>query len=210
MYKCIIFDFDGTLADSRGIFVSVYNQIAIRHHYRQIDADGLDYLRTLSIRERCKFLKVPLYRIPFLASEFLGMYRNVLDQLRLFEGIGELIALLFEQGFEVAIISSNTERNIRECLAINHIQSIDKIYCSTSLFGKDKLIRRFLKKYGWSSEQVLYVGDEVRDIESCKATGVRIAWVDWGYDSRETAMLSHPDYVISAPKQILAVARDEW
>jgi phosphoglycolate phosphatase len=210
MFKCIIFDFDGTLADSRDVFVSVYNQLARNHNYREIGADGLDQLRLLSIRDRCRYLKVPLYRIPFLAGEFLSIYKNALGQIRLFEGIDHLLSELNIKGFQVAIISSNTERNITEFLAANNITSIKQVYCSTSLFGKDKLIRRFLKKYSLRPDQVLYVGDEVRDIEACKATGVRIAWVDWGYDSRDTAMLSNPDYLISKPYEILAVARGEW
>jgi phosphoglycolate phosphatase len=206
MFKCIVFDFDGTLADSREVFVSVYNQIAAKYNYRQIERGGHDHLRTLPILDRCRYLKVPLYRIPFLAGEFMSLYKDVLGQIKLFEGCDELLSSLHAKDFQVAIISSNTERNISEFLTANHITSIDQIYCSTSLFGKDKLIRRFLKQNNLKPEQVLYVGDEVRDIEACKTTGVPVAWVDWGYDSRATALLSKPDYAVSSPGDILRIA----
>src|SRR5215217_6904305 len=101
MIKYVIFDFDGTLADSREVFVPLYNQIARKHNCRLIEPDGLEYLRTLSIKERCRYLKVPLYRIPFLASEFLGLYKDAMLQVKLFEGITELLNALHNNGLEI-------------------------------------------------------------------------------------------------------------
>ncbi|KAA0992211.1 HAD-IA family hydrolase [Dyadobacter aurulentus] len=209
MVKYVIFDFDGTLADSREVFVPLYNQIARKHNYRPIEPDGLEYLKTLSIRERCRYLKVPLYRIPFLASEFLGLYKAALSQVKLFKGIEELINALHNNGLQIAIISTNSERNISDFLAANGIDKISKIYCSTSLFGKDKLIRGFLKKYNLKPNEVLYVGDEVRDIEACKKAGVKIAWVSWGYDSMETALRANPDFVVLEPAGVLDVVLEK-
>jgi len=81
MIKYVIFDFDGTLADSKEVFISVYNQIAAKKGYRQIESGNLEYLRSLSIPERCKYLKVPIYRIPFMATEFLSLYKTELQQV---------------------------------------------------------------------------------------------------------------------------------
>jgi len=207
MLKYIIFDFDGTLADSKEVFISVYNQIADKHDYRQIEPGNLQYLRTLTITERCRYLKVPMYRIPFLATEFLSRYKQALDRVKLFDGIRELLLGLNALGLETAIISSNAEHNIAGFLSANEIGSVSKIYCSSNLFGKVKLINGFLKKYKLGPEQVIYVGDEVRDIVACKKAGVKIVWVDWGYDGRETAVSEKPDYMVSSPSQILNLAQ---
>ena len=208
MLQYIIFDFDGTLADSKEVFISVYNQIAIKHNYRQIESTNLQYLRTLTIAGRCRYLRVPLYRIPFLASEFLTRYKQTLDQVKIFDGINELMLELDKIGIKMAIISSNAESNITGFLSANGIGHISQIYCSTNLFGKTKLINGFLKKFDLRAEQVLYVGDETRDILACKNAGVKIAWVEWGYDMRETAVAARPDYLVSDPSEILNIARE--
>lgn len=208
MLKYIIFDFDGTLADSKDVFISVYNQIATSNNYRQIDSDNFKYLQTLTISERCRYLKVPVYRIPFLATEFLTNYRRALKKIRLFGGIKELLTALNDQGFDIAIISSNAERNISEILSDNQIDYICKIYCSTKLFGKATLIKGFVRKYALQPEEVLYIGDEVRDILACKKAGVKIVWVGWGYDSFETAAIAKPDYVVSDPSEVLFIAQE--
>jgi phosphoglycolate phosphatase len=205
MIKCVIFDFDGTIADSKAVFISVYNQIAEKYNYKHLESDQLQHLRMLTFNERCRYLRVPLYRIPFLAGEFLAHYKNELRHIKLFDGMRGLLEDLHASGFETAIISSNEKSNISGFLAENGIHSIDKIYCSTSLFGKHKLIKGFLKTYKLLPDNVLYVGDEVRDIVACKKAGVKIAWVDWGYDLKEAVADEKPDYLISNPMEIISI-----
>lgn len=207
MIKCVIFDFDGTIADSQAVFISVYNQIAKKYNYRHIELEKLQHLRMLTFNERCRYLRIPIYRIPFLAGEFLATYKKELRQVKLFDGMKELLADLDASGFETAIISSNDKNNISEFLTDNGIHSLDKVYCSTSLFGKHKLIKGFLRKYKLMPDNILYVGDEVRDIVACKKAGVKIAWVDWGYDLKEAVMDAAPDYLISDPGEIITLVR---
>jgi phosphoglycolate phosphatase len=203
MIKYIIFDFDGTLADSKAIFLSVYNDIAAKRQFRPITTDNLAHLRTLSIAQRCKYLKVPMLSIPFLSSEFLNAYRSLSKQIRLFDGISELLSQLKSRGYELAVISSNSEKNIFEILHENQVTDISKVYCSTSLFGKDRLIKGFLKKYNLKKDEILYIGDEQRDIIACKNTGVKIVWVAWGYDTQAFITSDNPDYIALKPSDIL-------
>jgi phosphoglycolate phosphatase len=44
-YRLAIFDFDGTLADSFPFFVSVFNELAMRHRFRSIDLAEVERLR---------------------------------------------------------------------------------------------------------------------------------------------------------------------
>nr|WP_295921882.1 HAD-IA family hydrolase [uncultured Dyadobacter sp.] len=206
MIRYVIFDFDGTLADSRAVFLSAYNELARKRGYTPIGAGDLQHLRTLTISDRCRHLGVPMYYIPFLAAEFLSLYKKQLHHIKLYEGIRELLDALRSRGIETAIISSNSESNITAFLSLNRIDSIRKIHCSRNLFGKEKLIRQFLKRYDLSAENILYVGDETRDIEACKKAGVKIAWVDWGYDSLQMVAPLEPDYIVSAPGEILTHA----
>jgi len=210
MISYVIFDFDGTLADSKDVFISVFNQLATKKGYRQIESENLQFLRGLTIAARCRYLSVPMYQIPFLAAEFLALYKKELPQVKLFNGIRELLAGLHAIGCKTAIISSNDERNIAGFLSSNKVDSVTEIYCKASLFGKDKLIAKFLKKYNLRPNQVLYVGDETRDIIACQRAGVKIAWVEWGYDIRETACAANPDYLVSRPGEILTIVKQVW
>lgn len=78
MVKYIIFDFDGTLVDSKDVFIEAYNQLAEKHNYKQIKNEELEELRKLSIRERCKALNFPMYKIPFLYQNYMLCIKTLL------------------------------------------------------------------------------------------------------------------------------------
>ncbi|QUH26540.1 HAD-IIIA family hydrolase [Serpentinicella alkaliphila] len=205
MKKYIIFDFDGTLADSENIVISVCNQMAAKHNFSKIKKEDIEYLRGLSLMDKCKFLNVPAYKLPFWAVDFYGLFRAALDSLRLFDGIKELLEELNNKGYNLAIISSNSEDIIREFLKKNEINYFNKIYCSSNLLGKDKVIRSFLKKYNIKNSDAIYVGDELRDIVASKKNDLKVIWVDWGFDKIDVVKYEKPDFIVSSPKDILDV-----
>jgi phosphoglycolate phosphatase len=205
MIKYVIFDFDGTLADSKDVFLSVWNQLADKYKYKKIRYEDLESIRKLSIKERCKLLDFSLYKIPFMAPDLYKLYQSSIQNVMLFDGIKELLDGLQGRGYRIAIISSNSESNIREFLQKNQINYIDEILCSSKIFGKDKIIKKFLNTHKLNKAEAIYVGDEVRDIEACQKIGIPIIWVGWGYDAMELVKKKNPDYMVHAPKDILDI-----
>lgn len=205
MNKFIIFDFDGTLVDSKDVSISVFNQLADKHKFKKINPNDFESLRRLSIMERCKAVNFPLYKIPFLAGEAYVLYKSSSSNLVLFDGIKNLLDKLKNKGYSLAIISSNSEYNIREFLQKNQIDYIKDVFCSNNIFGKDKIIKYFLKFHKLKKSDVIYVGDEIRDIVGCKKAGVKVIWVGWGYDVIDMAKQESPDYMVNSPIEILEI-----
>ncbi|AWH84845.1 HAD family hydrolase [Flavobacterium album] len=204
MYKYIVFDFDGTLVDSRGIFLSLYNALAAKYGYAPMTADNLEYLRGLSIGERCKVLKVPMYRLPFLASAVIKGYKAAIPSLQFNEGMQEMLRSLSAQGMPFAILSSNSKSNIKEFFTLREM-AVDAVYTSSKIFGKDKMLQKFLKDKSLDASEILYVGDEARDIIACKKARVKVAWVSWGYDSHAAITGLEPDHIINYPSELLEI-----
>lgn len=205
MIKYVLFDFDGTLVDSKEVLISTINQLAGKYQFKSIGQQDIEILKSLSVRERCRYLRLPLYKIPFLALDVYKLYYKSLNQLSLFRGIKELLSDLKKNGYEVAIISSNSEKNIREFLQQNQISGIREVICSNNILGKEKLIRKFLKAGRLKNSEVIYIGDELRDITACKKSNIKIVWVSWGYDELESIQQEEPDYIVYKPAEILAL-----
>lgn len=201
-YKYIVFDFDGTLVDSRSVFIALYNELADKHGYTRMTEDNLQYLRGLSIPERCKFLNVPLYRIPFMVTAVIKKYSDAVATLQFNEGIAELLQSLDENNIPFAVLSSNSKKNITQFFTLKGIVNND-VFCSRSIFGKHVLINKFLNEKNLKPSDILYVGDELRDVIACHKTGVKIAWVSWGYDSEASLKNNKPDYIVHNPAGLL-------
>src|SRR3954451_19595424 len=67
-YDLAIFDFDGTLADSAIWMAGVFNDVADRFGYRRVSEDELQMLRGRSNREIVRYLGVPAWKLPFIAT----------------------------------------------------------------------------------------------------------------------------------------------
>jgi hypothetical protein len=74
---------------------------------------------------------------------------------------------------------------------------------SNNLFGKDRSIRKFLSRFCVDKGGLIYVGDELRDIEACRLAGVRIVAVTWGFDPAPLIESGKPDFIATTPGDVL-------
>ncbi|MGE7908592.1 HAD-IA family hydrolase [Lysinibacillus xylanilyticus] len=203
--KYIIFDFDGTLADSTAVFASAWNTIAQKYKFKGIELKEIESLKKLSIAERSKLFDFPMYKLPMILPQFYRLYRQSLNDVHLYDGIKEVLMEIDKKGYKILIISSNSQENILEFLKLNNIHCVSKVLSSTRIFGKDKVIKKFLKDSGITPSEVFYIGDEQRDIVACKKVGVPIIWVSWGYDAIEVVQHEEPEYKVNTPQEILNI-----
>lgn len=203
--KHIIFDFDGTLADSTAVFASAWNTLAQKYKFKGIELKEIDTLKKLSISERSKLFDFPMYKLPMILPQFYKLYRQSLNDVHLFEGMKEVLIEIDKRGYKILIISSNSKENILEFLKMNGIHCVADVLCSNRIFGKDKVMKKFLKEANVDSSDVVYIGDEQRDIVACKKAGVPIIWVEWGYDAKEVVQNDEPEYSVSTPQEILEI-----
>jgi len=205
LIKHVIFDFDGTLADSMELGLQVYNDIAEKYHCKEMTMDELRSLNHMPIKERIKHAGIPSYRIPQMLVEGLLKFRQLIGSIHVFEGIPELLENLKKEGLGLSIISSNSFENINDFLQKNCLNVFDSVISVSNLFGKDKSIRRYVKKLDVAVDEVIYVGDEIRDIEACKKVPVQSISVTWGYDSLDLLKKGSPDFIVSKPDEILEI-----
>ena len=189
--ELVIFDFDGTLADSIAWTMSVFNRIASKHRFRQTTEAELESLRGKTNREILEYLGVSNWRLPLIARHVRRLNAESLHEIRLFDGIGDMLAELAASGISVAILSSNAEANVRKVLGPSQA-FVSEFVCGVSLFGKAGKLRKLARRHGRDPHRVLTVGDEVRDIEAARVAGLSCAAVGWGYATPDLLKASSP------------------
>ncbi len=202
----LVFDFDGTIVDSLRAVFEIGNRIAPKYGFRQVKEEEIESFRGKGSRKVLETLNISLPKAPFVLGEIKKELSKETEKLPAVKGIGKALRDLVKDGVRIGILTSNSESNVKRFLQKNSLDFFDFIYCGSSLFGKDKLIRKMLKERELDPSKVVYVGDETRDIEACQKCDLRIAAVTWGFNNHEVLENHRADWVIDRPQELLNLA----
>lgn len=202
MITQVIFDLDGTLVNSLDVFIKVGNQMAEKYGYQTLNEERIKELMMLPMKKRIESLKIPKFKLLKLGMEAMKIYSDYASKVEPIKGIKEMIEGLYAQGYGLNIVSSNTLDNINAFLEANQLKLFNNIQSSKGLFDKNVTINKLISKLGVKKDEVIYVGDEYRDIEACKKVGIKIISVLWGFDPKELLEKAEPDFIVSKPHEI--------
>lgn len=211
LYKSIIFDFDGTLIDSRndiaGAQLWVLNQLGVTHYKPE---DIFPYIG--------KSLQVTFTHLlpPALHSridEAVGMYREyylprALLTTKPFPGVRETLDALLVRGVRMAIASTKKQAQL---LRVAEHFKIDR--CFVQLQGSDNIpykpdpfiVNKIIADQQWDSAETLMVGDTDSDVVAGQRAGIATCAVTYGSLTEEQLRAFSPNYIIRRLPELLEV-----
>jgi phosphoglycolate phosphatase len=201
-HKLVIFDFDGTLADSFPWFSRVVNEVADRYRFKRIEPHEADTLRTLDARALMRHLGIPAWKMPFIANHMRKRKSRELDQTRLFDGVDRVLRQLSDAGIALAVVSSNSASNVRAILGADNARLIRYYECGASLLGKASRFRKVLRRSSTQASDALCIGDEIRNHEAAHKEGIAFGAVTWGYTAAEALIARAPEIVFHTVGEI--------
>jgi phosphoglycolate phosphatase len=202
-FKLVIFDFDGTIADSYPWFLTVFGDLARRYGLPDVEPAEIEELRSLEIRQILKKYNVPFWKMLIIGNHLKKMMSSQIDQISMVNGMPAVIDTLASQGIKLAVVTSNAEKNVRKVLGAQKAAYFEHIESGVSMFGKKSKFQKILKKTGVPAHLALSIGDEVRDLKSAHEAKIPFGAVSWGYTDIKTLQTHHPDEVFAHPDQIL-------
>jgi phosphoglycolate phosphatase len=205
MTKVIIFDFDGTLADTIDILLSITNRLSAEFGFKSATKEELAQLSNLNSWQILQYSGISIFKFPLLIRRLKAELHSEVPHIQLFPGIKEVLLELKKRGFQLGIITSNSRENVWTSLEKNGLQGIFTFIYSGSTFGKHKVINKWLRTENINPEQVVYVGDEIRDIDAAKKTGIKVIAVGWGFNSQEALAAQNPNFLIERPQELIEI-----
>ena len=202
MTKIIIFDFDGTIADTLDSVVRIVNNNAEHFGYRQVTKHDIPYLQTKKPKEILSYLGISLFQLPIWIRKIHSDINKEIISLKPTVDVLSVLSELDQNDYLIGILTSNTKKNVKQFLEKNNLDFFDFINTGKSVFGKSHLINKILRQNQASKDDVFYVCDEVRDIEAAKKSGIQSIAVTWGYNSKNALLKEKPDFLIDTPEQI--------
>jgi phosphoglycolate phosphatase len=208
--KVVIFDFDGTIADSFDAVLKIVNQMAIEFGFEPLNPAEVKRLRNLSSREIVRQSKVSMLRLPILLRRLKTELNREIGQLQPIEGMPEALATLKQRGDRLGIVTSNSRENVEAFLKAQNLDDLfDFIYSGMTIFGKGKILKRILRENHLNGGAVFYVGDETRDIEAAQKTGIQVVAVSWGFNSKQALLEQMPDFLIDQAHELVKAIHEE-
>ena len=192
----LIFDFDGTIADSLDTFLKIVN--------KRLDSTFTkNEVRKKGTKQLIKELKIPKLLLPFYVWRARREIQNFVSTLEPFKGMETVIRKLNKK-HELAIITSNSKSNVIAFLTKHKLEKcFSEIDDSLAFFAKDKKIKKLLNSKALQSKDCIYIGDETRDVEAAKKAGVKSISVCWGYESCALLKKAKADHLTNSPTQLL-------
>jgi phosphoglycolate phosphatase len=206
----IVFDFDGTLAESLETLLVVTNGLAKEFGFRPVAQQEFQRWRTMNSRELLAEKRVPWWKLPQLMRRVKKEQQRAIREIKLVKGMGEVLLALKDQGHVLGILTSNSSENVEEFLRNQGLADMfEFVYAGSTIFGKDRLLRRLIQQRQLDRKTFFYVGDEVRDIEAAHRVPVKAVAVAWGFNTVGALSAAAPDFLLKDPKELLDVVRPE-
>ncbi|GAC1387917.1 MAG: HAD family hydrolase [Candidatus Saccharimonadales bacterium] len=189
----LVFDFDGTLADSLSVMLDIYNlEIAPKWGLKKVTSDDWHMLRQSSIPKGLKYIGVKPYQLANLIKEARRLVKARARDIQLFPGAAIMIKQLAAEGHEIYALSTNDQAVIRDVFKLAGIEEEITILKSPRLFGKANSLKRLLRQPQVSAETTWMIGDEVRDMVAAKRVAINSIAVTWGFQPEITLAALQP------------------
>lgn len=202
-YRLVIFDFDGTLANSFPWFISIVDHLADRYKFKRLDKDEIENLRHFSAMQMIKQHEISLWKLLLLSRYLRRLMEQEIHKIPLFPGVNDLLQACSAQGITTAVVSSNTYANIAKVLGTDNLQGIRYFECKVPLYGKTRRLKKILRQSGIAAEETLCIGDEIRDIVAAQKAHIPFGAVSWGYTHIDALLKHQPDLVLTSMEQTI-------
>ncbi len=198
----LIFDFDGTLADTLSAIIKLINGHAQEYQIKPLGEKDVESLRGMSNLDIIRKYHIPLMKLPSLILRTQKELHQKIDQVELFPGIRDLVLGLKRRMFRLGILTSNSRENVQKLLRARDLDVFDFIHSESNFFGKTRALLHLLHKHGLGKDDVIYVGDEIRDIEACYHAQVAVIAVSWGFHRKALLRAKNPTFLVDSPVEI--------
>lgn len=191
----IIFDFDGTLANTHHLILKHYNAFAERNPWFNLSAADYQFqqnARGMTMLQARRELQIPYYKlmliVPMIRRSLFNDYRPEM----LFDGITAIIDDFQRAGVDMAILSSNKRKAMQRVLG-EHFDKLQFVV-DNCFFRKGKVLKKIAKTY--PAEHHTYISDAAADVIAARKAGLNTVAVSWGLHEEDFLKASNPDYLV--------------
>ena len=215
--KLLLFDYDGTLADSAQMIIDgtieAFNRSGLATPEPEEIKAGIGQKLDIAIKR-------------YLPLEHKGILDEVIRHYRqwyvekdlegkqfepLFENIKPVLELLHKDGWHLGIATNKSSRGLRRGLQHHEIEKFFSIVMTTDNFipkPNKAMAMHALQTLKIQKSEAFMIGDTVHDIKMGKNAKINTIGVTWGYNTQEELYQENADYVINDLNELVKILRE--
>ncbi len=202
--KTVLLDFDGTVADSFAMAVDIAQTLLKAYEYPVPTQEEIFAMRELSAAQIIKAAKISPRHIPAMVKYVRGEQKSRINTVKPIHGIEPVLKQL-AKSYHLGIVSSSDAPLIQNFLKkyeLDHV--ITSVIGGAGIFQKHRSIRRYMKKHKLHNDDVVYIGDEARDVDAARKARVGSISVNWGFNGMKPLTKAGPDILVTKVSDLAA------
>ena len=202
MIRYLVFDFDGTLADTTEGILKTTEATLERMGLPAAEASAVQQAIGLPLQGSLRAAGVPEDRIEEAVDVYHELFYEVAPKhISIYPGVREGLEFLARRGFRMAIATSRGEPSLVSLLTEHGILQYFEVFGTTGCVERPKpapdLVLWVLERFGADPAEAMVIGDTTYDIEMGVAAGCRTCAVSYGNHPMERLLTAKPDHIIS-------------
>ncbi len=212
-FDTIIFDLDGTLADTAPDVLRAVNRALEKMGVQPISFDQVkraigpgkeEFLRTV-------FPEAGEHGLRMFLTTFREIYwEHCLDRTKLFPEMNTVLERVKDRTLGVATNKPKafTEKILGGLGVRDLFGEVVGPEDVTHTKPHPEMIVRILERLGGNPSRTVLVGDTDKDVLAGRGAGVRVCGVRYGYGTAEEIALQKPDFLVDVPLELLEIFED--
>jgi phosphoglycolate phosphatase len=202
-FKLVIFDFDGTIADSFEACFNSIDKIFKKRGWPALTEKAKEQAKDLSAQELFDYFKIPKYKLVFAVRKIFNEMGKNGQQIGIFRGIKKTLKEIRKNKIKIILLTSNNKKNVEKIIQKNNLNDFfEEAYYKSGIFSKHIIVNKIIRKFKVKKSEVVMIGDEIRDVKAAKKSGIKIIAVTWGYNTGKSLKKHNPDYFVDEPNEI--------
>ena len=142
----LVFDFDGTIADTFHHLVKISNQLSDEFNFKKMEFHELEGLKDKTSQEMIHHLHIPIMKIPLIVTKAKKELHKAMATIEPIEGLKNILLQLKDLGYKMGILTSNSMENVTEFLKRHELELFDVINATSKLWSKNHCLRNLIIK----------------------------------------------------------------
>lgn len=210
MLKLIVFDWDGTLADSVGKIIDCKKFLARKYNLPEPSEETIKNVLGTKFEHAFAicFPSISQEKLHELSKEFHALMQHDSYQATLFPNARKILELLKKRGVKIAIASAKNSDELSKAVIFNDLSGLLDVVCSSDKHqGKPfpEMLKYIMAQFKVRPEECLMIGDTTTDIIFGNNAGVKTIGVTFGAHDEEKLQTMKPYTLINEWMQLVGV-----